>query len=227
MSKPNSAARRRRRRRLVVAVTGASGAPYAVRFVELAVRAGRDVSLIVTPAGRIVLADEANLAGTADAPDFSTIWPKKILAHVAYAPAERLDAPPASGSFDAEAVVVIPCTMHTAAAIAHGLAANLVQRAARVALKEGRPLVLVPRETPLAAVDLENLARLASAGAAVVPAMPAFYHRPRSVADLVDFVVAKVLSRLGIEHDLRVAWPKGVDRRASGAYHGMYPLEDA
>ena len=211
MSKPNSASRPppARGKRLVVGVTGASGALYAVRLVELAVRAGREVHLVVTRAGRLVLADEAGLAGTAEAPDFSTMWPKKVLAHVRYTPAERLDAPPASGSFDAEAVVVIPCTMNTAAALAHGLSANLVQRAAHVALKEGRPLVLVPRETPMTAMDLENLAILARAGAAVIPAMPGFYHRPRSVADLVDFVVGKVLSRLGIEHDLRVAWPKG------------------
>jgi len=213
MSKPNAAPRRRtRRRRLVVAITGASGAPYAVRLVELAAYAGFDIALVVTRPGRIVMADEAGLGGTADAPDFSTVWPKRVLARVAYTPAERLDAPPASGSFDAEAVVVIPCTMNTAAAIAHGLATNLVQRAVRVALKEGRKVVLVPRETPLTAVDLENLARLASAGAAVVPAMPAFYHRPRGIADLVDFVVAKVLSRLGIEHGLNVRWPGCQDR---------------
>ena len=209
MSKPNSASRPPPAKRLIVGVTGASGALYAVRLVELAVRAGREVRLVVTRAGRLVLADEAGLAGTAEAPDFSTMWPKQVLAHVRYTPAERLDAPPASGSFDAEAVVVIPCTMNTAAAVAHGLSANLVQRAAYVALKEGRPLVLVPRETPMTAMDLENLARLARAGAAVIPAMPGFYHRPRSVADLVDFVVAKVLGHLGIEHDLRVAWPKG------------------
>jgi 4-hydroxy-3-polyprenylbenzoate decarboxylase len=213
MSKPNAAPRRRtRRRRLVVAITGASGAPYSVRLVELAAYAGFDIALVVTRPGRIVMADEAGLGGTADAPDFSTVWPKRVLARVAYTPAERLDAPPASGSFDAEAVVVIPCTMNTAAAIAHGLATNLVQRAVRVALKEGRKVVLVPRETPLTAVDLENLARLASAGAAVVPAMPAFYHRPRGIADLVDFVVAKVLSRLGIEHGLNVRWPGCQDR---------------
>ncbi|HUX02541.1 MAG TPA: UbiX family flavin prenyltransferase [Phycisphaerae bacterium] len=213
MSKPNSASRPPPpARRLVVGVTGASGAAYAVRFVELAVRAGREVALVVTRPGRLVLADEADLAGTADAPDFAPLWPKSILAHISYTPAERLDAPPASGSFDAEAVVIIPCTMNTAAAIAHGLASNLVQRAARVALKEGRPLVLVPRETPMTAVDLENLAHLASAGAAVIPAMPAFYHRPRSVGDLVDFVVAKVLARIGIEHDLNVRWPGCLER---------------
>jgi len=207
MSKRNCGPPPARGKNLVVGVTGASGALYAVRLVEEAVRAGREVHLVVTRAGRLVLADEAGLGGTAEAPDFSTIWLKKVLAHVRYTPAERLDAPPASGSFGAEAVVVIPCTVNTAAAVAHGLSANLVQRAAHVALKEGRPLILVPRETPMTAMDLENLAILARAGAAVIPAMPGFYHRPRSVGDLVDFVVGKVLSRLGIEHDLDVRWP--------------------
>ncbi|MGB2938365.1 MAG: UbiX family flavin prenyltransferase [Phycisphaerae bacterium] len=193
--------------RLIVGVTGASGTPYAVRFVEQAVRAGRDVWLIVSAAGRLVLADEAGLGGSTDKPDFSTLWPKKVLAHLTYTPAEQLRAPPASGSFEAEAVVIIPCSMNTAAALAHGLSGNLLQRAGAVALKEGRPLVLVPRETPMTQMDLENLARLAAAGAHVVPAMPGFYHRPQSVADLVDFVVAKVLARLGIEHGLKVRWP--------------------
>jgi len=193
--------------RLIVGVTGASGAPYAVRFVEQAVRAGRDVWLIVSAAGRLVLADEVDLGGSTDEPDFSTLWPKEVLARLTYTPAEQLRAPPASGSFEAEAVVIIPCSMNTAAALAHGLSGNLLQRAGAVALKEGRPLVLVPRETPMTRIDFENLARLAAAGARVVPAMPGFYHRPQSVADLVDFVVAKALAQLGIEHGLKVRWP--------------------
>jgi len=196
---------------LVVGVTGASGAPYAVRLVERAVRAGRRVHLIMTAAGRLVLADEAGLGGPPEKPDLSTLWPPEVLAHVAYTPAEFLAAPPASGTLQAEAAVIIPCSMNTLAALAHGLAANLVQRAGAVALKEGRPLVVVPREMPMTPIDLENMARLAAAGAVVMPAAPAFYHRPRSVADLVDFVVAKVLDRLGIAHDLAVRWP-GAER---------------
>ena len=207
MSKRNSESPPAGTNRLIVGITGASGAPYAVRFVEQAVRAGRQVWLIVTPAGRLVLADEAGLAAEPPEPDLSSLWPKDILAHVTYAPAERLDAPPASGSFSADAVVIIPCSMNTVAALAHGLSANLLQRAAQVALKEGRRLLVVPRETPLTRIDLENLARLSSVGAEIVPAMPGFYHRPQSVADLVDFVVAKVLTRLGIEHSLGVQWP--------------------
>lgn len=194
-------------RTLVVGVTGASGTPYAVRLVECAVRAGRHVDLVVTAAGRLVLADEAGLAGSPDAPDLASLWPQDVRAGVTYRPAEALVAPPASGSFRAEAAVVIPCSMNTLAALAHGLAQNLVQRAAQVALKEGRPLVVVPREMPVTPIDLENMARLARAGAVVMPAMPGFYHRPQSVADLVDFVVAKVLDRLGVAHDLDTRWP--------------------
>jgi len=194
-------------RMLVVGVTGASGAAYAVRLVECAARAGRRVQLIVTAAGRLVLADETPARFTGSAADFTALWPADVLARIAYTPAEELAAPPASGTFNAEAAVIIPCSMNTLAALAHGLSANLVQRAGAVALKEGRPLVVVPREMPMTQIDLENMARLAAAGAVVMPAAPGFYHQPRSVADLVDFVVAKVLDRLGIAHDLAVRWP--------------------
>jgi len=212
MSRPNSGPPSRNAeppgaRTVVVGVTGASGAAYAVRLVACTVRAGRRVWLVVSRPGRLVLADEAGMGGSPDAPDLATLWPAEVLERVTYVPAETLDAPPASGSFGAEATVVLPCSMNTLAALAHGLSQNLVHRAAQVALKEGRPLVVVPREMPVTRIDLENMARLAGAGAHVWPAMPAFYHRPASVADLVDFVVAKVLDRLGIGHDLDVRWP--------------------
>jgi len=244
-----------RRPVLLVGLTGASGAPYAVRLVERAVRAGgRRVCLIATRAGRMVLAEEGDLAAaivggagpgavgptasvpgaagiaTAERPaspgaaegrergpraplaeaeglDPRRFWPGDVLRHLDYHPAERLDGPPASGSFRAEAMVVVPCSMNTLAALAHGLAGNLLLRAAQVALKEGRPLVLVPREMPVTPIDLVNMVRLARAGAVVMPAMPGFYHRPRTVAEVVDFVVAKVLDRLGVPHGLEVGWP--------------------
>jgi 4-hydroxy-3-polyprenylbenzoate decarboxylase len=182
-----------------------------VRLVECVVRAGRRVHLILSLAGRLVLADEMGLGGSAARPDLSSLWPREVLAHVTYTPAETLSAPPASGTFDAQAMVILPCSMNTLAALAGGLASNLLQRAAYVALKEGRPLVVVPREMPLTTIDFQNMARLAAAGAVVMPAMPGFYHHPQSVADLVDFVVAKVLARLGIPHDLAVQWP-GAER---------------
>jgi 4-hydroxy-3-polyprenylbenzoate decarboxylase len=197
MSKRRSGRPKASRDRLVVGVTGASGAAYAARLVEVAAGAGRDLVLIATRAGRTVWQEELGRAPQdAGRPG-----------RVTYYPAEPVAAPPASGSFPAAAMVVIPCSMNTLAAIAHGRAENLLQRAAQVALKEGRPLVVVPREMPLTRTDLENMLRLADAGAVVMPAMPGFYHRPKGVADLVDFVVAKVLGRLGIEHGLDVTWP--------------------
>jgi len=192
---------------LVACVTGASGAPYAVRLVEVAARSGRRIWLVVSRPGRLVLADEAGMGGTPEAPDLASLWPADVLERVVYTPAEEISAPPASGSFGAEATVVIPCSMNTLGALAGGLAQNLVHRSAQVALKEGRPLVVVPREMPVSAIDLANMSRLAEAGAVVMPAMPAFYHRPETVGDLVDFVVAKVLERLGIAHGLEVRWP--------------------
>jgi len=197
----------RNSRVLVVGLSGASGVVYGVRLVECAVRAGRCVHLIITAAGRTVLADELGMRQSAAGPDLASLWPRDVLASVAYTPAEDLSASPASGSFGAEAMAIVPCSMNTVAALAHGLAGNLLQRAAYVTLKEGRRLVVVPREMPLTPVDFENMGRLATAGAVVMPAMPGFYHHPRRVADLVDFVVAKVLDRLGIEHGLDVRWP--------------------
>jgi 4-hydroxy-3-polyprenylbenzoate decarboxylase len=240
MSKRRSARPKAPRDRLVVGVTGASGAAYAARLVEVAAGAGRDLVLIVTGAGRTVWQEELGGSPPGGIFDFR-FWdfrlngngpgpfasgakskienPKSKMSpgpprrdagrpgRVTYYPAEPVAAPPASGSFPAAAMVVIPCSMNTLAAIAHGRAENLLQRAAQVALKEGRPLVVVPREMPLTRTDLENMLRLADAGAVVMPAMPGFYHRPKRVADLVDFVVAKVLGRLGIEHGLDVTWP--------------------
>ena len=217
MSRPNSGRRRPNAKRpadrtLIVGISGASGAAYGVRLVECAVRAGRRVHLIVTAAGRTVLEDELGMRSSPAGPDLASLWPREVLARVTYTAAENLRAPPASGSFGAEAMAIVPCSMNTAAALAHGLSANLLQRAAYVALKEGRPLVVVPREMPLTRIDFENMARLASTGAVVMPAMPGFYHRPKSVTDLVDFVVAKVLDRLGIGHDLDARWP-GCERK--------------
>jgi 4-hydroxy-3-polyprenylbenzoate decarboxylase len=191
----------------VAAITGASGAAYGVRVVECAARAGLCVTVIVTAAGRMVLAEEAGAPAAAQLDDLVALWPAPLRRRITVLPAENVAAPPASGSFGAAATVICPCSMNTLAAVSHGLAGNLVQRAAAVALKEGRPLVLVPREMPMTAIDFENMARLARAGAAVIPACPAFYHRPQTVADLVDSVAAKVLERLGIPHDLKVRWP--------------------
>ena len=185
-------------------ITGASGAPYAARLLGALVEAGCEVGVCISDAGFDVLATE--------------LYGDPALSHEAVlerlVPGNRVSvfgkadfkAPYASGSAKVDGYVVCPCSMATAATIAAGAMANLVHRAASVALKEERKLVLVPRETPLSAVHLENLLRLRRAGATIVFAAPGFYHAPQTVGDLVDFVVARCLDQLGIENKLMQRW---------------------
>ena len=195
---------------LVLALTGASGAPYGVRLLEVLLGAGRTVHLIISPAAVQVLAGEMERRVRLD--DFQL---RDLLGASAPVPASRqviyhdyrdFTAGIASGSFLTGGMVVCPCSMGTAAAIAHGLSQNLIHRAADVHLKERRPLVLVPRETPLHLVQLRNLTICAEAGATVLPAMPAFYTRPRTLDHMVNFVVGRVCDRLGVEHQLFGRW---------------------
>lgn len=191
-------------RPVVVAVTGASGAPYAVRLIEQLVAAERPVQLIVSGHGLRLLRTETDLASV-----------DGLRTHVGAAAWDRLvtvfddadrGAAPASGSALNAGMVVCPCSMGTLAAIAMGTSRSLVERAADVALKERRPLVLVPRETPLSQIHLENMLRVTRAGAVVLPAAPGFYHRPTRIAELVDFVVARILDHLQVEHRLGRRW---------------------
>jgi 4-hydroxy-3-polyprenylbenzoate decarboxylase len=193
----------------MVGITGASGGLYAVRFLKAALESGIDVDLVVSDYGRRLLIEECDLnLKTTDLGD----WLDR-----SYGDAERsgrlvehrvtdLGSPLASGSRPCDGVVVIPCTMKTLAGIATGASSNLIERAADVALKEERPLVLVPRETPLNVIQIENLLRVARAGASVVPAMPAFYPKPQTFEDLADFVAGRVLSLLGVPHTLYPPW---------------------
>ncbi len=189
---------------VVLAITGASGAPYAVRLLEALVAHRVPTWLIVSGHGWRLLRTEE------DVPDLAALR--------ARAGGEAFDAvvrvfddgdrgaAPASGSARTSGMVICPCSMGTVAAIAHGTSRSLVERAADVALKERRPLLLVPRETPLSLVHLENLTAVTRAGATVIPAAPGFYHRPASVGDLVDFIVARVLDHLGVEHAIGRRW---------------------
>lgn len=188
-----------RQRHIVFGVTGASGGPYARRLLQGLVAAGVQVHWMVSRHGRSLLQSEC---GAADAP--ALLGADSPLIH-AYA-VEDMHAPPASGSFLHDGMVICPCSSNTLGAVASGLADNLLRRAAMVCLKEGRPLVLVHREMPLSAIDLENLLKLRRAGATICPASPGFYHQPAGVADLVDFVVARVLDQLGVEHDISRRW---------------------
>lgn len=189
---------------IVVAITGASGAPYAVRLVEALLDADRRVQLIVSSHGLRLLATET---GVPDVPALrarvgEAKWDRLV---TVFDDADR-GAAPASGSALNAGMVICPCSMGTLSAIAVGASRSLVERAADVALKERRPLLLVTRETPLSAIHLENMLRITRAGALVMPAAPGFYNRPREIADLVDFMVARVLDHLGVEHALVERW---------------------
>ncbi len=194
---------------VVLGITGASGAVYATRLLEILLRTGRRVHLTISPAGVEVLKTELGVAVDLERFDAGQLG----------LPAERVDpgtlayyhyrdysAPIASGSFLTAGMVICPCSMGTLASVANGLSTNLIQRAADVHLKERRKLIVVPRETPLGSIALENMKRLSDAGAVVLAAMPGFYHQPKSIGDLVDFVVGRILDQLGVEKNLIPRW---------------------
>jgi 4-hydroxy-3-polyprenylbenzoate decarboxylase len=193
---------------LVVAMTGASGAPYGLRLLEVLLGAGRTVHLTISPAGVEVIEEELHRRVRLD-----QFAPADLLGAAMPGPG-RLEyhhfrdfrAGIASGSFRTSGMAVCPCSMGTVAAIAHGLSQNLIHRAADVHLKERRRLVLVPRETPLSVVQLRSLTLCAEAGAVVLPAMPAFYTHPQNLNDAVDFIVGRVCDQLGVEHALFRRW---------------------
>ncbi|MFZ5557900.1 MAG: flavin prenyltransferase UbiX [Pseudomonadota bacterium] len=196
-------------RTVTVAFTGASGMPYGVRLLECLLTAGTRVYLIYSQVAQVVARQEMDLALPARAAEAQAYFADRFGAAPGQLRAfgrEEWFAPVASGSNPADAMVICPCTMGTLAAVAAGLSDNLIQRAADVMLKERRPLMLVPRETPFSAIHLENMLKLARAGAVILPANPGFYHHPQSVDDVVDFVVARVLDHLGVAHALMPRW---------------------
>ena len=193
-----------RDKRFIVAITGASGALYAKRLLEALTAAGAEIFLIVSPYGRRLLHDElgmetvdlAALAGTADH-------------RITLLPYKDVGASIASGSFKTDGMVVVPCSNNKLAELAHGLGDNLVSRAAQVTLKERRRLIVVHRETPLGLIEIKNMLELAQAGAILCPANPGFYTLPQTIDDLVNFVVARILDLLEVEHQLGVRWEGG------------------
>ncbi|MBL7961964.1 UbiX family flavin prenyltransferase [bacterium] len=197
-------------KRLTVAVTGASGALYAVRLLRYLMMNTFEVDFIVSDAGKITFKVEmdANL----EKEDISEFLKKRFGAAVmkgrikTYSN-DSISAPMASGSGRRLGMVIVPCSMKTMSAVAHGAAANLIERSADVALKERFPLIVVPRETPMNSIQIENMLKLSQAGAMIVPAMPAFYQKPQSLDDLADFITGRVLNLLGIEdHGLFNDW---------------------
>ena len=190
---------------IAVAITGASGAPYGVTLVRTLARLGHTVHVVLSEGGARVLRHECGIAVASKRPDAAALCPdhpERLVAHSV----ENYGACIASGSYPLAGLAVCPCSMGTLARIAAGTAENLVTRAADVVLKEGRRLVLVPREAPFSLLHLENMRTLALAGARVVPASPGFYHGPHGVQDLVDFVAARVIEQLGLEQDLTPPW---------------------
>ena len=179
--------------KVVVGVTGASGVPYALSLLRNLESAR--VELVISEDAKKVIAHESDVPLAAF----------EKLADATYAN-DDVAAPPASGSHRFDAMVIVPCSMGTLGKVAWGISDNLITRAAAVCLKERRKLILVPRETPLAANHLENMLRLTNQGVVILPAMPGFYHAPKSMDDLVDFVVGRVLDQLGVEHALFRRW---------------------
>lgn len=177
---------------------GGSGAVYGLRLLTALLEAGATVHLVATPAALRVLRYEVGLAIDDTPEGLRTLVPEPLRARLHVHDPKAVEAAPSSGSAGVSAVVLCPCSMGTLARVAHGFSSNLVERMADVALKEGRTLIVVPRETPLSKLHLRNMLALAELGAVVLPAMPGFYHRPQTVADLVDFVVGKILDRLGV-----------------------------
>jgi len=192
-----------------VAISGASGAPYAVRLIQTLVKGGHSIYLSISNDGLSILNDEANLMLKGSDTDIQYALEKHFEAkegQITYFDEGYMYAPIASGSVKIDAMVVIPCSMKTVAAIANGYASTLIERAADVTIKERRKLILVPRETPLSAVHLRNMLTAAELGCHIIPAMPAFYHHPKHVSDMVDFIVGRVLDSMGIENELASRW---------------------
>jgi len=232
-----------RPRRIVLAITGASGAPYAVRLLQVLRQTDVEVHLTISPSGAAVLRQEMNLSLDLRRPDLNQLlhcvpaWSTLPIESVASVPLLALDeekgtsnsaskgdsrlryhqyddymTPIASGSFVTDAMVICPCSGSTLSGVSRAAASNLIQRAAEVHLKEHRRLIVVPRETPMSVLQIENLQRLAAAGAVVLPAMPGWYHPISRLEDLVDFVVARILDQMGLDNGLIRRW--GEDQEA-------------
>ena len=193
---------------LVVGITGASGAPYAVRLLEVLLESGREVHLAISPSGQAVIGEELGRQIDLDRFDLAALLgrPAPTTGTLHYQHHKNLMAPIASGSFLTAAMVICPCSGSTLSAVAHSMGENLIHRAAEVHLKERRKLVVVPRETPLSLPQLKNMQAIHEAGAVVLPAAPGFYHGAATVADLVDFIVARICDQLGVPNALIRRW---------------------
>ncbi len=194
---------------VTLAFTGASGMPYGMRLLEVLLTQGQHVYLLYSQVAQIVAQQEMKLTLPSRAKEAEAFFNERFNVsdgQLRVFGREEWFAPVASGSNPADAMVICPCTMGTLAAIAAGMSQNLIERAADVMLKENRQLILVPRETPLSAIHLENMLRLVRGGAVILPPNPGFYHHPQDVQAMVDFVVARILDHLGVKHTLMPRW---------------------
>jgi len=193
----------------VVAITGASGAIYGLRLIQELLNRGDDVVVLISPSGFLVLGHETDLRLKGDRFEIEKQLKKyfgRTKGRINYYPADDISSFLSSGSSFVRDMVVCPCSMGTLARISCGISGNLIERAADVVLKEKGRLILVPRETPFNQIHLENMLRLSKAGAHIIPAMPGFYHQPKKVEDLVDFMVGKILDAMRIENKLYERW---------------------
>ncbi len=194
-------------KKIVVAICGASGSIYGIRLLEALLKNPVNIYLIISTAGYKVLEHETGYSGESFS---SFLKDKGVVIHkdavLNIYDQDNFFAPPASGSFRHDGMVIAPCSMKTLGAVASGIADNLIHRAADVSLKEKRPLILLPRETPLGIIHLKNMYMAAKAGATIMPPSPSFYFNPKTISDLVDSVIARVLDHLNIKHDLSKEW---------------------
>lgn len=192
-----------------IAITGASGASYGMRVLQALVTGGHNVYLTITGDGLHILNDETGLMLKGSETEIQYALEKHLSAkegQLRYFDEDNLYAPIASGSSPVDGMVVIPCSMKALSSMAHGFASNLIERAADVTIKEKRKLIIVPRETPLSTIHLRNMLALSEAGCHIIPAMPAFYHHPKKISDMVDFIAGRVLDALGVENKLSPRW---------------------
>lgn len=192
----------------VVGITGASGVLYGIRLVQVLAELGYDMALVLSKAAPLVIQEElgVSLRSLVDKEELKVFFEPKLLERISLYANEDFTAPIASGSYPTQGMVIIPCSTGTLGAIAHGVSNHLIHRAAECTLKEGRRLVIVPRETPLSAIQLENMLKLSRLGVCVLPASPAFYAGAQTIQDLVDFLLGKVLDSLEIPHTLYPRW---------------------
>ena len=191
---------------IIISMTGASGQIYAIRLVQVLAELQQPMHLVVSDASRLVIREEMKLEIPMQGSPVEFLWGKSVTSMVQYHESNELGANIASGSYRTGGMVICPCSTGTLGSVANGISRNLIERSAEVVLKERRKLIMVVRETPLSTIQLHNMHQLSLAGAVILPASPGFYHQPSTVDEMVDFVVARIIDQLGLEHTISKRW---------------------